>query len=200
MSFIEYNPYSVNPYSLYSLNAPTINPTAINPTTMYPAMYPTNIGTILPYAPAITSDMTHPFIPSYLPNIVTYPNVNTNKELRKQTTEKYYDTAINNWLKYSPMFSDIYNYISVSNNKASVISDINKQDTKSDDASKNLKLQYIIHNILTKKYFYNILTKFTQKYNVNWWDIKDHTHELKSYLSKKIIHNLEGYIYSHDKL
>lgn len=112
-----------------------------------------------------------------------YTDINNDPTLRKITTEKYYKKAVNNWVKYQ--FVDLFKYVTIKNDKAELIKNLNNLDKYSDDTLA-VKLDFIIEHYLTKNDFYILLEKFVNKYHINWWNIEDYLSELRDFIYDKM--------------
>lgn len=185
-----------------SLPSITINPGS--QTLSYPSLiYPTSQiisataltpSSLIPYAPIpsvptisslINLSSYAPLQPIY-PSVVSYPDVNANRELRQQVTEYFFDKVIRNWLKYH--YLALYNLVIVSGGVASLIKDLKHIETnaKNDPSENAIKYEFIVDNFLTKNDVYALLDKFRKLNQLNWWDLKHHSDEVRKYIEHKV--------------
>ena len=170
---------------------------SINPVTS-PLIYPTSQiisatalspSTLIPSLPTVSSLINlsnyAPLQPIY-PSVISYPDVNYNRELRRQVTEYFFEKVVKNWLKYH--YLDLYNFVTVSNGIASLTKDIKTTDSssKSDPSINAIKYEFIINNFLTKDDVYVLLNKFRKINQINWWDLKHHSDKVRKYIEHKV--------------
>lgn len=141
-------------------------------------MIPLNIPTI---SSVYNWNYITPIIPiNEFNNHALVPNINTDSNLRKKVTDYIYNKIYNYWLNND--FNKLYSYINIDNNKTK-----DKTEDKTEDKNKNekiLKHNYIMSNILNKKYIYKLLIKFVKLNKINWWDIKIYKEKLKKFIYK----------------
>lgn len=76
----------------------------------------------------------------------------------------------------------------VSGGSAHLVKDVNqvKTNTKSDPTENAIKYEFIIDNFLTKNDVYNLLGKFRKLNNLNWWDLKQYSDKVRSFIHHKV--------------
>jgi len=141
--------------------------------------------TNLPTATIPHPFMTNPLIPPY-PNVVSYQDVNNDRNLKSQVLEYFYNKLLNNWLKFH--YTDLYYMITVSNGKASLIKNISEiENNKKNDRSDNdIKYEFLVDNYLRKKDVYSLLSKFRKLNTLNWWDLKQHSEKVRLFIHHKV--------------
>jgi hypothetical protein len=171
-------------------NFPTINTmpyyyqptqTVISASTLTPST-----ALAVPLVPTISSVMSN--LPNYplFPNVFTYQDVNADSNLRRQVTDMFFEKILKNWMKYH--YLDLYAMVTVSGGSAQLVKDINqvKTNIKSDPAENAIKYEFLIDNFLTKNDVYNLLGKFRKMNNLNWWDLKEHSDKVRSFIHHKV--------------
>jgi hypothetical protein len=146
-----------------------ISPTAITPNPLF-------------VTPNLLYPRTVPLM--QLPSIVSYPNLNTDSDLRRKVTEYFYDKLKSNWMKYH--FLDLYQMIHVKDNTASLISNLSNLESEEKEKHANIKLQFLLNNYLSKNDLYMLLKKFVKINQLNWWDLKKHSDKVKLFIHHKI--------------
>jgi hypothetical protein len=143
-----------------------------------------------PFNPFITNSVIpniglSPIVPAF-PNVVTYQDVNNDRHLKAQVLEYFYNKLLNNWLKYH--FIDLYYMITISNGKAMLIKNINdiENNKKNERAENDIKYEYLIDNYLSHKDVYRLLSKFRKMNNLNWWELKQHSDEVRLFIHHKV--------------
>lgn len=168
--------------SLMYPSTQVISATALTPSSLIPY---TTIPAMTTVAPLINIGQQLPFHPLY-PSVITYPDVNANADLRQKVTEYFFDKILKNWLKYH--YLNLFSLVSVSNGIASLIKDIKQAETnlKNDSTENAIKYEFIVDNFLTKKDVYTLLEKFRKKYQLNWWDLKQHADDIRKFIGHKV--------------
>ena len=133
-----------------------------------------SVLSVLPYRKYIIDNPKHNFI-------------NDDPKLRKQVTEKIYKKICNSWLIYH--YDDLLKYLKIKDNKVSLIDDIKNLDN--DKNNNEMKFKFILNYFITKNKIYKLICKFINDNNINWWDLKKHLHNLRSYIHYKIKNNIK---------
>lgn len=186
---------SINPGStaIYpSLYYPT--PQVISATALTPSAY-------IPYAtvPTVASvaNLSNypPFAPLY-PSVVTYPDINSDRNLKQQVTEYFFEKVLKNWLRYH--YLELYPLVVVSGGVASLVKDFKQAEsnTKSDQTTDGIKYEFIVDNFLTKKDVFALLSKFRKINGLNWWDLKQHSDKVRKFIQYKVLKYMKKQIMS----
>ncbi len=179
-------------------NLPPPLPTTLPPLSMPPTipMFPSN--TTIAASALSSFPQTLPTVPTTLsvnynsnlsplyPSVITYPDLNSDKQLRNKVTDYFYNKIANNWLKYQ--YIDLYRLLEVSGNNVSFIKNIN--NLSSADKDVNAKYDFILRNFLSRDVVTKLLNKYRKDYFINWWDLKDHSDKVRKYIE----HKLEKYM------
>lgn len=166
-----------NPSILFpSLISPTVNPLSLTSSL-------TPLSPIIPLVSTIASTLPSSMIsPStlypYAAMPALYPDINSDKNLRKQVSEYFYNKVYNNWLKYQ--YLELYQMVSVKNGVASLTANT------SDKENNQIKYDFIVKNFLTKNDIYTLLEKFRKINNLNWWDLKKYTNQIRKFIQHKV--------------
>jgi hypothetical protein len=147
-----------------------------------PPYYPTT--TVYPTTTIYPTTTVYPVNPLYPTNV--YPDVNSDKHLRKQTTEYFTNKIRNTWLKYN--YLEIYDFVKVDGQTVTLISNMSELENnrKSVQTSPNLKHDYIVRNYLRRSDIYVLLEKFRKINDINWWDIKKHSDKFRKFVQYKL--------------
>ena len=164
----------------------------------------------MPSLPAITSTIPvtlfsvptvasiigpNPSILSLIPSVVAYPDLNQDKNLRREIIDYIYDKVINNWLKY--YYLGLYKLFVVENGKVNLVKTFEAADknNKIDNTENMKKYEFMLSNYFDKKDVSRLLDRFRKKHGINWWDIKKRSDKFRSYLENKVLR----YIYKQIK-
>ena len=175
------NPYStMYPYSTMSYVNPTvINATALTPSTSFP------VASVVPIVPTVTS-LTNTIMAPLAPSVVSYQDVNADRNLRSEVTEYFFEKILKNWLKYH--FLELYQMVVVSGGKANLIGDVTQiaSNTKNDPTENAIKYEFIVDNFMTKNDVYKLLGQFRKINSLNWWDLKHYSDKVRHYIFHKV--------------
>ena len=117
--------------------------------------------------------------------------VNKDPRLRKNITEYIYKKIKYNWIQYH--YTDLYDFIIINEDIPMLINNINQLDDNT--KNKELKYNYILKKYLSKSLIYDLLQIYVYKNNINWWDIKSFTSEIRHFIHKKVKRLMEKDIY-----
>jgi hypothetical protein len=184
----------ITPYPVISSStipiSTVISSSALLPTVFNPFIVESVIPTTLisnPYMPnpIIQTIGLSPVIPAF-PNVVTYQDVNNDRNLKSQVLEYFYNKLLNNWLKYH--FIDLYQMLIVSSGKVMLVKNMNDIDNnkKNDKHDNDIKYEYLVDNYLRKKDMYSLLSKFRKMNNLNWWELKEHSEKVRMFIHHKV--------------
>lgn len=146
---------------------PTVN---ISPTALKP-------NTIFPLVPTIQSVLSPSLMPTPLFSTSLVPNINNDSDLREKVSEYFYKKIYNNWLKYQ--YLDLYKLLSVKNG----VVVLSKSDTNTDF---DVKYEYIMKKFLSKNDIYTLLKHFIKINQLNWWELKEYSNEVKNFIYHKV--------------
>jgi len=172
---------------------PQISASALTPSTMFPIISIPSAPTFSSF-PVVSGFPTIPVMPTLMPSVVTYPDINSDKNLRHEIINYFYDKVVNNWLKYH--YLDIYQFFVVTGGKVSLVKDLKQieTNTKNDPSEAALKHKYIVENYLTEEDVFHLLNKFRKRNNLNLWDLKKYSDEVRNYISHKVKKYLKNQI------
>lgn len=174
--------------------SPSLTPTVISASTYSPLPYQTVIPIVNTVGSVFNYPINYPVINPIYPSIVTYPDVNGNKHLRKQITEYFTEKIRNNWLKYH--YLEIYGFVKVEGQSAKLISNLSEFDSnaKNSQSDSTIKHHFIIHNYLKQNDIYVLLEKFRKLNDLNWWDIKKHSDKFRKFVQYKLTKYIKAQI------
>jgi hypothetical protein len=159
-----------------------ISASALTPSSMVPISLVPTVASLTNFS-AIT---THPLINTLIPSVVTYPDVNSNKNLTSEITEYFFEKLVNNWLKYQ--YIELYHMLQVNGDQVSLIKSLDQMatNTKSDPKENALKYQFLLINYFPKSDVQRLLNKFRKHKGVNWWDIKHMSDDVRKFIQHKV--------------
>jgi hypothetical protein len=159
-----------------------IGASALTPSSMVPISLVPTVASLTNFS-AIA---THPLVNTLIPSVVTYPDVNSNKNLTSEITEYFFEKLVNNWLKYQ--YIELYHMLQVNSDKVYLIKSLDQIATnnKSDPKENALKYQFLLINYFAKSDVQKLLNKFRKQKGVNWWDIKHMSDDVKKYIQHKV--------------
>lgn len=188
-------PFLIYPSSIYP-SSTVISASALTPTTTFPIPLLPTVASLNSYNPMINQmyPMTNQMYPNQMypvtnqmyPSVISYPDVNSNEQVRKEITEYFFEKIVNNWLKYH--YIELYHMLLVNGDKVSLVKDINQVNTnnKNDSKENSLKYQFLLINYFAKNDIYKLLDKFRKANEINWWDIKHSSDEVRKFIQHKV--------------
>lgn len=167
------------------LNQTVVSASALAPFNTSVSTIPLNVLSVPTVASVISPSLSS--VVSLVPSVVAYPDVNQDKNLRKDVTDYIYDKIVNNWLKYN--YLGLYKLFVVENGKVRLVKSFEEADknSKSDNTENMKKYEYMIINYFERSDISKLLDKFRKKYGINWWDIKKKSDNFRSYLEKRVL-------------
>ena len=120
-----------------------------------------------------------PPLPSYTyPNVVVYPDINNDYEMRRKITKYFYNIINDTWITY--YFSSLFKYFIVENNTVKLAKTSNNKDN--DHMIKN----YILNKYLKKTNVEKLINKFRKINNIDWWEVKKHQDKFAKFILSKL--------------
>lgn len=170
-------PSSIFPVSLVPTVSSLINMPGLNGLSSFQT---------IPGLNGLSSLSTHPFINPLIPSVVTYPDVNSNSDLRREITEYFFEKLVNNWLKYH--YIEFYQMLQVNGEQVTLVKSIDQvaSNNKNDPKENALKYQFLLINYFAKNDVYRLLDKFRKVNGVNWWDIKHMSDDVRKFIQHKV--------------
>jgi hypothetical protein len=130
-----------------------------------------------------------PPLPSYTyPNVVVYPDINNDYEMRRKITKYFYNIINDTWITY--YFSSLFKYFIVENNTVKLAKTSNNKDN--DHMIKN----YILNKYLKKTNVEKLINKFRKINNIDWWEVKKHQDKFAKFILSKLKNHLESKIFN----
>ena len=172
------------PPLIYPSNT-VVSASALTPSTIFPVPLVPTVASVAT-VPGLSSLSTHPFINPLIPSVVTYPDVNSNSDLRREITEYFFEKLVNNWLKYH--YIELYHMLVVNGEQVSLVKSIDQVASynKNDPKENALKYQFLLINYFAKNDVYKLLDKFRKVNGVNWWDIKHMSDDVRKFIQHKV--------------
>jgi hypothetical protein len=121
---------------------------------------------------------------------ISYLDVNQDKDLHKKVTKHFFSQLYNRWIP--ELYPNLLNYLKVSNNEVHLvksISDAKNNTTKESDFSE--KINYIAEFILTKKDLFELLSVYSDRKNIKWWNLRQYSEDVELYVIKRLEQKLK---------
>lgn len=177
---------SLNPLSPFPHISPSvISASALTPSTTIPVSLIPTVPTV-PTIASISTSLSNTVMGPIYPSIISYQDVNSDHNLRRQVTEYFFDKLSKNWLKYH--YLELYQLVNVNNGTASLIKDMSQAETnnKNIPAENSVKYTFIVDNYINKNDLYKLISRFRKMNNLNWWDLKKYSDKVRHYILHKI--------------
>ena len=130
--------------------------------------------------------LMYPYINKYYPKVITYIDINKDKNLRKKMVNYFKNNFLNKWIYNS---NELMNYFSINNNKVKIVKKKIKKKYNSKNISKISK--FIEKKILNEKYMYKILKEYISIFQINWYDLINIEIDVKNFIIKKLINKIK---------
>jgi hypothetical protein len=121
---------------------------------------------------------------------ISYLDVNQDKDLHKKVTKHFFSQLYNRWIP--ELYPNLLNYLKVSNNEVHLvksIADAKNNTTKESDFSE--KINYIADFILTKKDLFELLSVYSDRKNIKWWNLRQYSEDVELYVIKRLEQKLK---------
>jgi hypothetical protein len=116
---------------------------------------------------------------------VSYQDVNSDKELHKKVSKRYFSELYNRYIPES--YPKILNFVRLTAKDIELVKSANEaksNSTKEEDFGE--KINYLADYIFTKKDVYNSLWNYVEKRNIKWWDLKYYEDDIENLLVKAV--------------
>jgi hypothetical protein len=174
----------------------TISASALTPSSAYPVPLVPTVATVATNGLGLGLGLglnglaplsTHPYFNPLIPSVVTYPDVNSNADLRREITEYFFEKIVNNWLKYH--YVKMYHMLTVNGDNVSLVKSIDQiaSNNKNDPKENAIKYQFLLINYFAKNDVYKLLDKFRKTNRVNWWNIKHMSDDVRKFIQHKVM-------------
>jgi len=147
-----------------------INYTTINPTSTIPNLNNFFIANI---------DMPYYDLKPHL-TYVSYQNINTDPELRKNMVKYFIEKIISHLDSY-----DLCKYVISTNVDTRLVQTVQEYE-KNDRTCVKSKEAFIIEYFITKDRIKHYIKKYVVKKNINWYDLKQHKSNVLKYIGHKV--------------
>ena len=124
------------------------------------------------------------------PNIVSYPDINNDIEMRRKIVNYFYNVINDSWITY--YFSNLLKYFIIENNEIKLIKSLNNLSDIKDNNS--LKKNYILNKYLKKSNIERLINRFRKINDINWWEVKKYQDKFAKYILAKLKYHLESKI------
>mgnify|MGYP005627979049 CR=1 FL=1 len=138
--------------------------------------------------------LTYPYIHDYdkplkIPTVITYLDVNSDKNLRKKMINKFMN-YLEEWILEDKKYLKLLQHFNVNGNKVNVSKKKSKRTYN--NSKKNKIIKFILDEIIDKKDMKNILKKYVKKNKVNWYDLIDNKDDLQIFILDEILNFLKN--------
>jgi len=124
---------------------------------------------------------------------VSYLDVNSDKDLQKKVTGKFFSRLYNKWVP--ELYSRLLDYVKLYEKDVSLVKSANEvknNKTKEDEFEE--KINYLADYIMTKKDVFNELYYYAEQKGINWWNLNSYADDIELYLIKKLEQRLKDMI------
>lgn len=135
--------------------------------------------------------------PYYYPrpvfNNISYLDVNSDKDLQKKVTGKFFSRLYNKWVP--ELYARLLDYVKLYEKDVSLVKSANEvknNKTKEDEFEE--KINYLADYIMTKKDVFNELYYYAEQKGINWWNLNSYADDIELYLIKKLEQRLKDMI------
>ena len=121
---------------------------------------------------------------------ISYLDINADKDLHKKVTKHFYSQLYNKWVP--ELYPNLLNYLKISGSEVHLIkslSDAKSNTTK--DSEYGAKINYLADFILTKKDIYEILSVYSDRKNIKWWNMRQNSDDVEIYVIKRLEQKLK---------
>jgi hypothetical protein len=116
---------------------------------------------------------------------VSYQDVNSDKELHKKVSKRYFSELYNRYIPES--FPKILNFVRLTAKDIELVKSANEaKNNSTKDEEFGEKINYLADYIFTKKDVYNSLWNYVEKRNIKWWDLKYYEDDIENLLVKAV--------------
>ena len=135
-----------------------------------------------------------PQIPYNYPNVVVYPDVNNDYEMRRKIAKYFYEVINESWITY--YFSSLFKYFVIENNNVKLVKSLDNLSNK--DSNPMIK-NYILNKYFKRTNVEKLINKFRKINNINWWEVKKHQDKFAKFILSKLKNHLESKIFNNKK-
>jgi len=177
---------SLSSYPLSYVNPSVINASALTPSTSFVVPGISNIPMVPTVSTITSTSLSNTVLAPVLPSVISYQDVNADRNLIAQVTDYFFDKLLKNWLKYH--FLELYQLVNVSNGTADLIKDMKEATTniKNDPTENGIKYTFLVDNYMTKNDINKLLSQFRKINSLNWWDLKNYSDKVRHYILHKV--------------
>jgi hypothetical protein len=124
---------------------------------------------------------------------ISYLDVNADKDLHKKVTKHFYSQLYNKWIP--ELYPNLLNYLKISGSDVHLIKSITeaKNNTTKEDEFR-VKINYLADFIITKKDLYEILSVYSDRKNIKWWNMRQYSDDVEIYVIKRLEQKLKEMI------
>lgn len=180
---------------------------------LYPSTYSSVYNNQFPYMynpePKITRDIMrdngplapivdYPLFQSPLAVTVSnnwyqYDDVNSDPQLRNDVVRFFRDLTLE---QLKTVFSDLLNYFVVKGKNVEYNNNTNDsgKDNKDSNDIKKIKIDFIHHNLLSKKFIAMLLERYTEIKYMKWWDLRKNKEFVSNYIYDKLKERIKKHL------
>ena len=115
-------------------------------------------------------------------------SINADPEVRRRMSAFFFEKMANHWLHSD--YEDLLKYLVVKSKKVSLVSNKSQYEKNSTSSDVEMKIDFIVNNVMTKYDMKSFLKKLCIKTGINWYDLYQHKSFVKKAIYKKIKKNI----------
>jgi len=121
---------------------------------------------------------------------ISYIDVNQDYDLQKKVSKHFYSQLYNKWVP--ELYPSLLNYLKVSQNDVHLVKSISEAKSNTTKESEiGIKINYLADYILTKKNIVELLSVYSDKKGIKWWNMRAYADDIELYMIKRLEQKLK---------
>lgn len=121
---------------------------------------------------------------------ISYIDVNQDYDLQKKVSKHFYSQLYNKWVP--ELYPSLLNYLKVSQNDVHLVKSISEAKSNTTKESEiGTKINYLADYILTKKNIVELLSVYSDKKGIKWWNMRQYADDIELYMIKRLEQKLK---------
>ena len=121
---------------------------------------------------------------------ISYIDVNQDYDLQKKVSKHFYSQLYNKWVP--ELYPSLLNYLKVSQNDVHLVKSIREAKSNTTKESEiGTKINYLADYILTKKNIVELLSVYSDKKGIKWWNMRQYADDIELYMIKRLEQKLK---------
>ena len=116
---------------------------------------------------------------------ISYIDVNQDYDLQKKVSKHFYSQLYNKWVP--ELYPSLLNYLKVSQNDVHLVKSISEAKSNTTKESEiGTKINYLAEYILTKKNIVELLSVYSDKKGIKWWNMRSYADDIELFMIKRL--------------